>query len=139
MIESFPPGDASISSEPLVGCTSAPEWLVDAISDGILVRGAYLSNVYVGPAAGFSSGPPGVLTDAFSDAWWVAGRLNGVGVQPELAVWLTNRTSEGASGEILAANPAARRYSEWGAEVTEPIVGDGLRPVQDCVGPMPQT
>jgi hypothetical protein len=138
MTETSPPAGHE-SSGPVAGCTTAPPWLADAISDGILVLGAYLSNAYVGPASGFTAGPPDVFTDDFAEAWWVAGRLNGGGVQPELAVWLTNRTAAGINGQIFAANPAAKRYTAWGNGVSEQIVGDGLEPVQACVGPMPTT
>lgn len=127
------------SSGPPADCTDAPTWLVDTISHGILVRGAYVSNVYVGPASGFTSGPPDLFTDAFADAWWVAGRLNGVEVQPALGVWVTNRTAPDAAGEIFAVNAAAIRYTEWGEGVSNRIVGEGLEPVQACVGPMPTT
>lgn len=139
MNESFSPGDPGGSSTSTAPCTDAPSWLVDAIGDGILVRGAYLSNVYIGPASGFTSGPPELLSDAFGEAWWVAARLNGAEVQPVLAVWVTNRTTPNAAGQIYAANPAASRYTEWGAGVSAPIVGDGLQNVQSCVGPMPST
>src|SRR5206468_10187582 len=129
--------DLTSAPETLLGCQPAPGWLVTTISRGILVRGAYLSNTYVGSASGFSAGPSAVFTAHFATAWWLAGRLNGVGVQPELAVWVTNRTVESATGEIFAVNSPARRYSDWGSGGSDQIAGDGLQPVQDCVGPMP--
>jgi hypothetical protein len=137
MNESFTPGGAS--SGPSADCTDAPTWLVDEIGNGILVPGAYLSNAYIGPASAFSSGPPELFTDAFTEAWWVAGRLNGVGVEPELGVWVTNRMAEEVAGQIFAVNASASRYTKWGEGVSEPIVGEGLPPVQACVGPMPST
>ena len=139
MNESFTPGEGTASSGPPADCTDAPTWLVDAIGEGIQVPGAYLSNAYVGPASAFSSGPPDLFTDAFAGAWWVAGRLNGVGVEPELGVWVTNRTKPEATGQIFAVNASASRYTEWGDGVSERIVGEGLLPVQACVGPMPST
>ena len=139
MIESLTPGGGTASSGPPADCADAPTWLVDAIGEGILVPGAYLSNVYIGPASAFSSGPPDLFTDAFTEAWWAAGRLNGVGVEPELGVWVTNRTAPEVAGQIFAVNASASRYSEWGAGVSERIVGEGLPPVQACVGPMPST
>jgi hypothetical protein len=137
MSESFTPGTAP--SGPPADCADAPTWLVDAISKGILVPGAYLSNAYIGPASAFSSGPADLFTDAFAEAWWVAGRLNGVGVEPELGAWVTNRTAEEVAGQIFAVNASASRYTEWGDGVTERIVGEGLPAVQACVGPMPST
>ena len=139
MNDGFPPANGSGSSDPLAGCTDAPAWLADAVGGGILVPGAYLSNAYIGPASGFSSGPPDLFTDAFADAWWVAGRLNGVGVEPELGVWVTDRTTPEATGIIFAVNASAGRYTTWGDAVSDRIVGEGLPPVQACVGPMPNT
>ena len=139
MNESFTPDEGTSSSVPPADCNDAPTWLVDAIGEGILVPGAYLSNAYVGPASAFSSGPPELFTDAFAEAWWVAGRLNGVGVEPELGIWVTNRMAAGAAGQIFAANASASRYTRWGEGVSQRIVGDGLPSVQACVGPMPST
>jgi hypothetical protein len=110
---------------------------VDAISAGIVVRGATLSNAFVAHAFGFTAGPDVIFTDAFADAWWVASKITGAGVQPELAVWLTNRTEEGSSGEIFAVSPAARRY--WHGGGTEPIAGAGMDAAVPCVGPLPKT
>lgn len=120
-------------------CEQAPEWLVAAIQEGLAVRGATLSNMYVRAASGVSGGPPELQTDVFASAWWVAGRINGAGVRPEPAVWLTNRTSRVSEGEFFAVDAAAQRYSEWGRPSGEPIRGDGLEDVRACVGPIPES
>ena len=103
-----------------------------------MVREATLSNVYMLPATSFSSGPPELETDAFAAAWWVAGKISGAGVRPEVAAWLTNRATEDASGEIFAVDAAAQRYSNWRHDAANPINGDGLDQVRACVGPIPE-
>jgi hypothetical protein len=120
-------------------CEPAPAWLIAVIQEGIVVRGATLSNMYVTQASGLSGGPAELKADAFASAWWVAGRINGAGVRPELAVWLTNRTAQDEDGEILAVDAAAQRYSEWGRDSVEPIRGEGLEEVRSCVGPIPES
>ena len=133
-----PSGDRSAGGS--ADCLPAPAWLVDAISEGIEVRGAYLSRVFMGPASAFTSGPAAVISgDAFRDAWWIAGGIYGAGVQPELGLWLTNRTAEPAAGSILAANAPARRYTRWGENTAGPISGTGSQAVIDCVGPLPKS
>lgn len=123
----------------VAGCEPAPAWLVAVIQDGIVVRGATLSNMYVMGASGFTSGPPELQTDAFASAWWVAGKVSGAGVRPEVAVWLTNRTSQDKDGQIFAADAPARRYSEGGSTAEEAIRGAGLEAVRRCVGPIPES
>ena len=133
-------GDSSASpSRSSSTCEQAPEWLIAAIGEGIVVRGATLSNVYVLPATTFSSGPAELASEAFASAWWVAGKLSGVGVRPEVAVWLTNRTTEDASGDLLAVDAAAQRYSNWRRETEQPIRGPGLDEIRACVGPIPES
>jgi hypothetical protein len=139
--DSEPPGSTAspaADASSVAGCEPAPAWLVAVIQDGIVVRGATLSNMYVMQASGFTSGPAELQTDAFASAWWVAGKLSGAGVRPEIAVWLTNRTSENQDGQILAADAPARRYSEGGSTAEEAIRGAGLEDVRQCVGPIPE-
>jgi hypothetical protein len=121
------------------GCAVAPDWLIAVLQGALVVREATLSNVYVLPATGLSSGPPEVQTEAFASAWWVAGMISGVGVRPEIAVWLTNRTSEDREGEILSVDAAAQRYSDWPVDRTQPIRGAGIAEARACVGPIPES
>jgi hypothetical protein len=119
-------------------CQPAPDWLVTVLQDGIVVRGATLSNVNVLPADGFSSGPPELQTGAFAAAWWVAGKISGAGVRPEVALWLTNRTRQDQDGQILAVDAAAQRYSGF-ARPSDAISGSGMDEVRACVGPIPES
>jgi hypothetical protein len=119
-------------------CAPAPDWLVTVLQDGIVVRGATLSNVNVLTANGFSSGPPELQTDAFAASWWVAGKISGAGVRPEVALWLTNRTAQDQDGQILAVDAAAQRYSGF-TRPSEAISGSGMNEVGACVGPIPES
>lgn len=102
------------------------------------MRGATLSDVYIRPTDGFSSGPPELQTREFASAWWVAGKISGAGVRPEIGTWLTNRTSQEREGEILSVDAAAQRYSSWQAP-DEPIRGPGSAELRACVGPIPES
>jgi hypothetical protein len=119
---------------PTPSCTPAPAWLVSAIQEGITVKGAKLSRAYISDASDFVMGPPIVVSDKFKHSWWVGGRINGGGVDDEVATWVTNKLDEKQSGLIFAASAAARRYSDWGADVKDPIAGNGEAEVRQCVG-----
>jgi hypothetical protein len=120
-------------------CQPAPDWLVSALQDGLVVRGATLSEVYAGEASSFSSGPEQVLSASFAQAWWIVAKINGAGVRPEAAIWVTNRTQAGTAGDIFAANPAALRYSEWGQGGSIAIRGDGQDALLACLTPIPES
>jgi hypothetical protein len=119
---------------PTASCTPAPAWLVAAIQSGITTKGAKLSGAYIAPATNFVFGPPIVLSSKFAKSWWVGGRINGGGVDDEVATWVTNGMSESDPALIFAVSAAARRYSEWGADVQGDIAGDGELAVRTCVG-----
>jgi hypothetical protein len=126
------------SSESPVPCRSAPIWLIAAVTGGLAVRGATLSEVYVG-AASITAGPDAVLSPDFARAWWIVGKISGASVRPEVAIWVTNRTSPEATGEIFAANLAANRYSTFGQGGSTPVKGDGQGPVLACLTPIPES
>jgi hypothetical protein len=118
-------------------CDPAPDWLLSALQDGLVDRGATVSNAFLAQAHNVTSLPDELSAEAFEDAWWVSARINGVGVRPELATWITNRRAD-SDGEIVSANVSARRYSSWphgDADVT----GDGRLQAETCVGPIPES
>jgi hypothetical protein len=119
-------------------CQPAPDWLVTAVTKGLAVTGATLSEVYVGPAS-VTSGPPDVMSSRPGPAWWIVAKINGAGVRPAAAVWVTNRTAPGTSGEIFAANASALRYSTFGQGGQIPIRGDGQEAVLACLSPIPES
>ena len=119
-------------------CQPAPDWLITAVTQLLAVGGATLSEVYVGPAS-ITSGPPEVMSELFKPAWWVVAKANGVGVRPEIAVWVTNRGAPGTSGDIFAANAAAVRYSRSGQRGQVPIAGDGQDALLGCLTPIPKS
>jgi hypothetical protein len=119
-------------------CAPAPDWLVAVLQQGIVVRGATLSNVFVVTASTFESGPSELQGDAFASAWWVAGKISGAGVRPEVALWLTNRTTVDQDGEIFAVDAAAQRYSHF-TRPSQVISGPGMDEARDCVGPIPES
>jgi hypothetical protein len=111
-------------------CATAPAWLVAAVQGGIETPGARLTHAFVLPAGTIQDGPPIVLGSKFADAQLVVGVITGGGVLDERAVWITNATSADDPGLIFAVSAAAKRYSSWGADVTQDIVverfGDAL-------------
>lgn len=130
-------GSSHGSASSLGPCQSAPEWLVSAVKEGLGVTGAYLSEVYVGEGSDFTSGPASVMSAEFVPAWWIVAKINGAGVRPEVAIWITNRTGPGKSGDIFGANPAAIRYSHFGQGGSNPIRGSGQDSLVACLTPIP--
>jgi len=119
-------------------CQPAPEWLITAVTAGLAVPGATLSEVYVGPAS-ITSGPAEVMTARFEAAWWVVAKINGAGIRPAEAVWVTNRTAPGISGDIFGANAAALRSSTFGQGGQIPIGGEGQEALLGCLSPIPES
>ena len=119
-------------------CIPATDLMISDVSAGIVERGATLSRVYLVPAQRLSSGPPIVMTDAFSAARWVAGMISGAGVRPEVAIWLGDGRLPREGGALLSVNAAAHRYSSWPFDTADPIRGDGLEEAVACVGPIPE-
>lgn len=142
-LESTAPSPRSGSPQggaPSVGpCQAAPGWLVTLLQGGLAVRGATLTEMYIGEAWGFSSGPPAVMSAEFASAWWIVAKINGAGVRPEAAVWVTNRTGPVKTGTIFGANPAAVRYSKFGDGGSSPIRGQGQEDALACLTPIPQS
>ena len=103
------------------------------------MRGATLTEAYVGEARNFTSGPSSVLSTDFTPAWWVVAKVNGASVRPEVVAWVTNRIQPGNAGTIFGANPAAVRYSKYGQGGSDPIRGDGLDPMLACLTPIPES
>lgn len=133
-------GSASDTSIPTPGrCEPAPGWLVTALEDGLAVRGATLSEVYIGEAWDFTSGPAAVMSAAFVPAWWIVAKVNGAGVRPEIVVWVTNRTGSGKAGSTFGANPSAVRNSTFGQGGANPIQGSGQEQVLSCLTPIPES
>jgi hypothetical protein len=124
--------------ESLGPCQPAFGWLASAVQAGIPMQGATLSELVVGPAS-VTAGPLAVFEPAFQPAWWIVGKINGAGVRPEVVIWLTNRTSEGATGTIFAANAAALRYSSFGQGGSIAIKGEGQDALLACLTPIPQS
>jgi hypothetical protein len=54
-------------------------------------------------------------------------------VLDEPAVWITNGTSAEDLGLILAVSAAAKRYSDWGADVQQDIVAEQFSVALACV------
>jgi hypothetical protein len=130
-------GNGAVGSSPPVAtplCTPAPEWLVRDIQSSIKLQGAKLSDAFIMPASSYVMGPPIVLSSKFMKSWWVGGRINGAGVDNEVATWVTNGTSASNHGLTFAVSAAARRYSDLGADVQDDIAGDGEVAVRSCVG-----
>jgi hypothetical protein len=134
---SVAPGDSVSSSLPAADCQPAPDWLGEKLEKTLAVRGATLSRLFLGPAANIRGGPVEVRSEVFRSPWWVAALINGVGVRPEVGVWLINAVKEGPGLRIVAADAASQRYSMRGAP-SEPIQGDGLDEVRSCVGTPPE-
>ena len=135
-----PVGGTSQKTAPSVGpCEAAPGWLVSALEDGLAVRGATLSEIYIGEAWGFTSGPATVMSAEFVPAWWIVAKINGAGVRPEAAVWVSNRTGAGTAGTIFGANPSAIRYTKFGQGGSNPIRGAGQEQVLVCLTPIPES
>ncbi|MEP6469342.1 MAG: hypothetical protein ABJC24_06180 [Chloroflexota bacterium] len=125
------------SSLPASDCQPAPSWLGVRLEETLAVRGATLSRLFLGPAANIGGGPAEVGSDFFRSPWWVAAMISGVGVRPEIGVWLVNAVKEGPGLRIVAADAVSQRYSMRGAP-SEPIQGDGLAAVRSCVGTPPE-
>lgn len=139
MPSALPPPGATKGSDGLTGpCQPAPDWLITAVTKGLAMPGATLSEVYVGGAS-ITSGPPGVTGAEFKPAWWIVAKISGAGVRPVVAVWATNRTAPAKSGDIFAANPAALRSSTFGQGGSVPIQGDGQEALLACLTPIPES
>lgn len=119
-------------------CTPAPDSLITALTKGLAVPGATLSEVYVGEAS-ITSGLSGEVAPSFVTAWWVVAKVNGAGVRPTVAVWVTNRVDSGARGDILAANASALRTTTFGHGGQVPLLGGGLDVVLACLSPIPES
>lgn len=122
------------SSGPQGPCADAPKALADRLAAALLVRGAYVSNLYGAPAPDLAEPP-----DGFDDPWWAAGRINGAGVGPEVGVWLWDRTADGGVGTVLSANASASRYFSFdAADPSLAFASQAVSTLVDCVGPMPE-
>jgi hypothetical protein len=133
-------GKSSQGSIPSIGpCQPAPEWLVTVLQAGVAVHGATLSEVYVGEAWDFTSGPAAVMSADYVPAWWIVAKINGAGVRPEVVVWVTNRTGVAKTGTILGANPSSLRYSKFGQGGSNPIQGSGQAQLLACLTPIPES
>lgn len=64
---------------------------------------------------------------------WIVGKIVGAQDPAEVGVWVTNELDEANPGLIFAANSGATKYSDWGADLGEPIGGDGWVEVRDCL------
>jgi hypothetical protein len=128
------PSEAVASSEPDGRCAEAPTALGDHLSGGLLVRGAYVSNLYIAPAQDLTEPPSG-----FGDPWWAAGKITGTGVRPEVGIWLWDRVAAAGVGMVLSANASASRYFRFDA-LDPPLASASqtARTLVDCVGPMPE-
>jgi len=119
-------------------CQPAPDWLVAELGQGLLVRGAYLSEVYIGAASDFTSGPAAVLDDGFAPAWWVVAKINGAGIQPEVGLWVAGPIRDRKAVQLFGASAASLRYTSWGSDSSDPIRGMGSDVVLDCLSPIPE-
>jgi hypothetical protein len=115
-------------------CSPAPAWLVAAIEAGITRQtpGAMLTRAFV-LAAGAVTGFPAAMDERLARGQLVAGTIAGGGASGQ-GVWVTDRTSSGASGTIIALNDVALMYSDWGAESEEPITVVGSSAALACAG-----
>ena len=108
-------------------CEAASPAVLAVLRDGIAVRGATLSNVFA-VRAGAAEGVAG---------WWVAGKLSGAGVAPEVVVWVVTGIDNLKADGVVAANAAAARSSRWTLPDGEDLTGAGRDAAVACVGPMP--
>jgi hypothetical protein len=114
-------------------CVTAPQVVIGQVSGGLTVRGAYISNAYVSRATDVAASAV-----QMEDPWWLAARINGVGVQPELGVWLVDGLT-GAS-QVLNANASAGRYTTFDAGPSDlSASSDTVAGLAACVGPLPKT
>ena len=109
----------------------------DGTGAGTACRGSYLSEVYVGTASDFTSGPAAVLTDEFAPAWWVAAKINGAGVRPEAGLWVAGPIHDSKADYLFTANAAANRYTKWGSGVSIRF-WKGSDVVLACLTPIPK-
>lgn len=130
---SSPGGDESMTP-----CERAPDWLIAALTKGLAVPGATLSEVFVGEAS-ITSGLSGEVAPSFVTAWWVVAKVNGAGVRPTVGIWVTNRMASGPAGDILAANAAALRSTTFGHGGQVPLLGSGLDELLTCLSPIPES
>ncbi len=114
-------------------CVTAPEVVIAQLSGGLTVRGAYISNAYASRATDVQAS-----SVQMEDPWWLAARINGVGVQPELGVWLVNGLAGGS--RVLDANASAGRYTTFDASPSDlSASSDIVAGLAACVGPLPKT
>jgi hypothetical protein len=140
-----PRGSSAVSSlssphestrSPGEGCREAPRAIVEQLEGGIIVRGATLSNLYVS-RVGTTDGGSASLAPFVNQGWWVAGKVTGAGVRPEIGVWIVSGISGPGAAQVIAANAAAGRYSRWGLPGGDEISGPGRTAVETCVGAIP--
>lgn len=115
-------------------CEDAPAALADRLDGELLVRGAYVSNLFVAKAQDLPEPPTG-----FEEPWWAAGKITGAGVRPEVGTWLWERTAKGEVGMVQSANASASRYFNF--DVVDPSLAEAspiVGALVDCVGPMPE-
>jgi hypothetical protein len=131
-------GAASLSSIGPVAsqaCEPAPEYLRAFLEGGLSVRGATLSDMVVVAATQVEVHDAG-LSNAFEQGWWVAARITGAGVRPELVAWLASSLRPASAAQVAAANPTARR--DWsGSSARSELDAAGLATAMACVGPIP--
>lgn len=130
---STPPTPSAPESAGPSGCDQdAAQHLVDRLNEGLVVRGAYVSNVYAAPADDLQTVPPG-----FTDAWWGAGKVNGTGLRPEIGIWLWDRDASDKAG-VRSANATSTRYFEFSPiDLSFAASSQVVAALVDCVGPMP--
>ncbi len=115
-------------------CVTAPARLVSAIEARLMVPGATLGRTVTLPVAGLTGLPAAVTEEDFVAPVWVAGAMNGVGVRPQVGLWVVSDIRMGSGSTIVAANAAAARY--WEGPGSSDINGDGQAQALACVGPI---
>lgn len=117
-----------------MSCEDAAPALADRLSGELVVRGAYVSNLFVARADDLAEPPSG-----FEDPWWAGGKITGAGVRPEVGIWLWDHVVNGEVGMVLSGNASASRYFSF--DVVDPSLASASEIVSalvDCVGPMPE-
>lgn len=93
---------------------------------------AWLEQAYLAQASGLT-GPEVVESDEFAHAWWIAGIIKSTSGSAERGLWVTNEIDEANPGTIIAVNAEAKHHSDWGADLREPVGGDGRIGAINCL------
>ena len=118
-------------------CRAAPAAVVSLLRSGLVVRGATLSNLFATRLGTPEEGSGASIPPFALHGWWIAGKITGAGVQPEVGVWVVSSIEAPRTSEVLAANAAAERYTRWSGVGTGQVTGPGLDAVVACVGFIP--